>query len=87
MSPNTDGLAEARKTFTQAKLPLPPVPARFASALRKTSEWCFSTCSISPMGMYMFDTYLHDALTGASPDYLAFSHAGQGVNLTHSITT
>ncbi len=33
-----EGLAEARRTFEQAGLPLPPVPERFASALRKTGE-------------------------------------------------
>ena len=75
-----EGLAEARRTFEQAGLPLPPVPERFASALRKTREWCFSTREIDPMVMYMFDTYLHDALADQSPDYVAFSHAGHGVN-------
>ncbi len=32
------------------------------------------------MVMYMFDRYLHDALADQSPDYVAFSHAGHGVN-------
>jgi hypothetical protein len=32
------------------------------------------------MGMYFFDFYLSEALTGASPDYIAVSHAGHGVN-------
>jgi hypothetical protein len=32
------------------------------------------------MGMYVFDGYLREALTGASPDYVAVSHAGHGSN-------
>jgi len=75
-----EGLAEARRTFEHAGLPLPPVPERFASALRKTAEWCFSTREIEPMRMYMFDRCLYDALAEQSQDYLAFCHAGHGVN-------
>lgn len=75
-----DGLADARRTFEQAGLPLPPVPERFASSLRKISGWCFSTRQIDPMVMYMFDTYLHEAVAGQVSDYVAFSHAGHGTN-------
>ncbi len=75
-----EGLAEARTTFEQAGLPLPPVPERFASALRKTGEWCFSTREIDPMGMYFFDGHIEEVQSGQAPDYVAFSHAGHGIN-------
>lgn len=70
----------ARRMFSNAGLSLPPIPERFSNALRMTTNWCFSTCAINPDVMYMFDQYLWEALAGQSPDYLAFSHAGHGLN-------
>ena len=32
------------------------------------------------MAMYMFDHYISEALIGTAPDYLAFCHAGHGIN-------
>lgn len=74
------GVQEAQRAFSEAGLLLPPIPQRFASELRTTTTWCFSTRTIDPMAMYMFDRYLWEALTGRAPDYLAFSHAGHGIN-------
>jgi hypothetical protein len=43
-------------------------------------EWCFATREIDPTAMFMFDEYIREALTGTAPDYLAFCHAGHGMN-------
>ena len=60
---------------------LPPIPQRFASMLKQTANWCFSSRqAINPIEMYSFDQYLHEAMTGRAIDYLAFSHGGHGVN-------
>ena len=32
------------------------------------------------MRMYLFDDYLNEVLTEKTPDYVALSHAGHGVN-------
>ena len=32
------------------------------------------------MAMYMFEDYISEALIGTAPDYVAFCHAGHGMN-------
>lgn len=76
----TKGLEEARHTFSEAGLSLPPVPQRFISKLRTIEKWCFATRRIEPMQMYFFDRYIPEALTGQCKDYVAFCHAGHGIN-------
>ena len=59
---------------------MPPIPAEFANRLSPCGEICFATRSINPFKMYDFNEYLFEALMGEAPDYLAFGHAGHGVN-------
>jgi hypothetical protein len=83
MSPSA--VEQAREAFAAERLQPPPIPDDFARELRKTVEWCFSTRAIDPGALYMFDEYLAEALRGAAPDYVAFCHAGHGVN-SYAIT-
>jgi hypothetical protein len=75
----------AERIFADAGLTLPPIPGRFANELRTVEEWCFATREINPMAMYLFDDYIREALLGTAPDYLAFCHAGHGIN-SYAIT-
>ena len=79
------GLDEATKTFAGAGLTLPPVPSRFANALRVIDPWCFGTRKVSGIGMYFFDRYWKEPLTRSTRAYVAFSHAGHGIN-SYAIT-
>src|SRR5688572_5088714 len=74
------GVRKAERILADAGLMLPPIPSRFANQLRTVEEWCFATREINPMAMYMFDDYVKEALLGTAPDYLAFCHAGHGIN-------
>jgi hypothetical protein len=74
------GLDEARQIFASEHLSLPPVPDRFKRSLRVIGEWCFATRKVDAMRMYLFDDYLNEVLTRKTPDYVAFSHAGHGIN-------
>lgn len=73
-----DVVRRAIRTFERAGLVAPPVPERFAGALRLIEPWCFATRDIDPMSMYMFDRTVSDGLAAA--DVVAFSHAGHGIN-------
>jgi hypothetical protein len=74
------GVEDAEHVFKRAGLPLPPIPDRFVKNLRRIEPWCYATRQIDPMGMYFFDDYIWEAVAGKTPDYLAFSHAGHGIN-------
>jgi hypothetical protein len=78
--PVKTGLDNARETFASEHLSLPPVPERFTKNLRVIGEWCFATRKVDAMRMYLFDDYLNEVLTEKTPDYVAFSHAGHGIN-------
>jgi hypothetical protein len=73
-------LAMVREAYSAVGLPVPPIPERFAVDLKACGKLCFSTRNIHPFKMYDFREYLFEALSGTLPDYLAFSHAGHGVN-------
>jgi hypothetical protein len=71
------------KVITLARhIARPPVRARaLRPALRAPQQWCWTTRDINPTDMYMFDPgFVHDALAGRTPVYVAVSHAGHGVN-------
>ncbi|MEO7406610.1 MAG: hypothetical protein ABIZ92_06325 [Vicinamibacterales bacterium] len=68
------------RVLSKAGIPVPPVPQRYAHDLQTRGELCFSTRPINPQQMYMFNSYLREAGAGPVADYLAFSHAGHGVN-------
>lgn len=75
-----DGFARGSQQFEAMGLPVPPVPEKLRSRLHVVEDWCFATRDIRPMGMYFFEDYLLQALTGQAPDYLAFSWSGHGIN-------
>ena len=79
-APQSLGMKKAGRVFADAGLTLPPIPGRFGNKLRMVEEWCFATREIDPMAMYLFDEYISEALIGVAPDYLAFCHAGHGIN-------
>ncbi len=79
------GLDEATRTFASAGLPLPPVPSRFVNTLRVIHPWCFGTRKVSGMAMYFFDSYPMEPLLRSTRAYVAFSHAGHGIN-SYAIT-
>ena len=74
------GLTDLSVTFSQANLPMPPIPAVFGSSIIRQGPWVWSTREIDPMGMYLFGDYLDEALAGPVQNYLAISHAGHGLN-------
>lgn len=74
------GFEDAQRAVDAAGIPLPPIPERFRSDLRTIAAWCFASRKIDPMSMYSFDFYLVEALMGRSPEYIAFCHAGHGIN-------
>ncbi|MFC5750015.1 hypothetical protein [Actinomadura rugatobispora] len=74
------GVDEMRRLFDEAGLGAPPVPAQMESLVEKRGEWVYATRDIDPMGMYMFQDYVLEALSGRVEDYMAVSHAGHGAN-------
>ena len=66
-------VADMWRTFADAGLALPPVPAALAADMVPTEPWCWSTRPIDPMDMYMFGRYPVEALTDEAPPYLAIS--------------
>jgi hypothetical protein len=79
----TDGSTweDLTAAFTSSGLPVPPVPGSLRPALRAPRPWCWTTRDIDPFQMYMFEPgFLADVLAGGTPDYVAVSHAGHGVN-------
>src|SRR5688572_6246158 len=74
------GLDEARETFARKLLALPPVPDRFEKDLRVIEEWCFATRKVDAWRKYDFSHYIREVLTRKTPNYVAFSHAGHGIN-------
>lgn len=75
-----DTVQVAHDLFTGAGLAAPPVPGGFAKKLRLVEPWCFATRKISGFDMYVFDDLIVEGLTSDGIEYLAFSHAGHGVN-------
>ncbi|MFI5909738.1 hypothetical protein [Dactylosporangium sp. NPDC051541] len=73
--------AEMTAAFTSSRLPVPPIPEPLRPRLRTVRDWCWSTRDIDAFAMYMFERdFLSAVLTGDTPDYVAVSHAGHGVN-------
>ncbi|WP_344589024.1 hypothetical protein [Actinomadura vinacea] len=75
-----NGNDEMRRLFQEAGLGSPPVPAEMVSLVEQRGPWAFATRDINPMGMYMFQDYVFEVLTGPVDDYMAVSHAGHGAN-------
>lgn len=77
----SDGWVDLAVTFAEAVLVVPPVPIPFRQGLLRVGEWCWSTrADIDPMGMYLFDRYVTEAIDEPVGDYAAVSHAGHGSN-------
>ena len=86
-APENPSWIELTTKFTEAGLPLPPIPAELRARLRTESDWCWSTKPIDGLDMYMFfdldhegRRFLIDVLHDRVEDYAAVSHAGQGIN-------
>src|SRR5437870_3386527 len=78
--PNSATLAQAKKLFTGAGLPLPPIPMELAKQLHPPKEWVFGTRFDTP-SPYAMDWYVREYLeNGVSEDYLIFGHDGHGLN-------
>jgi hypothetical protein len=77
---NAPSLEQIKERLSKAGLPIPPIPGHFVDKLRSFGQSCFATRRIHPFRMYDFHQYLIEALTGKATDYLAFGHAGHGVN-------
>lgn len=75
-----DALRDARRLFKEWDLPLPHVPRDLTPYLRRRAERMFSTRELDPGLMYVFTDYLVEAVSGDAPDYVAFCHAGHGLN-------
>jgi len=78
--PARDAIDTMARVLSSAGIPVPPIPQRYASQLQTCGELCFSTRPINPQHMYLFNSYPGEAQAGPVADYLAFSHAGHGVN-------
>jgi len=85
--PENPGWIDLTDTFTDAGLPLPPIPEPLRTQLSRLEDWCWSTRAIDPFDMYAFDhppltdkTFLADILLDRVADYAAVSHSGHGLN-------
>jgi hypothetical protein len=78
-------LQAATQAFVSVGLPLPPIPSRFAESFRVIEPWCFSSRKISGMAMYFFDRYWKEPVVRKTQSYVAFCHAGHGIN-SYAIT-
>ena len=76
------GLDNARETFAPNSSPFRRFPTDSERIFGSLREWCFATRKVDAMRMYLFDDYINEVLTKKTPDYVAFSHAGHGVNCT-----
>ena len=86
-SPDNPSWLELTRKFTDAGLPLPPIPDQLRVQLRTEHDWCWSTRPIDPFDMYAFDhpgltdtQFLLDVLADRVADYAAVSHSGHGIN-------
>jgi hypothetical protein len=61
------------------------VPARFTESFGVIEPWCFGTRKVSGMAMYFFDRYWKEPFVRRTQSYVAFSHAGHGIN-SYAIT-
>lgn len=73
-------MRELTEAFAKARLPEPPIPDVLAPGLRALEQWNFATRPMNAMAMYMFDSYVSEALCADVEPYVAVSHAGHGVN-------
>ncbi|MBK9124961.1 MAG: hypothetical protein IPM16_17840 [Chloroflexi bacterium] len=69
---------KARRQFSEAGLPFPPVPASLAEKLAKISDWYYSTNpDITEKGeLALFELLQRDTL----PDYALLAQVGHGIN-------
>ena len=87
-APENPSWIELTTKFTEAGLPLPPIPAELRARLRTESDWCWSTKPIDGLDMYMFfdldhegRRFLIDVLHDRVEDYAAVSHVRSGHQL------
>jgi hypothetical protein len=93
--PETPAWVELTAKFTEAGLPLPPIPDQLRRQLRTEGDWCWSTRPINAFDMYLWDAsvvgwepsgentgryFFVDVMRDQVPDYAAVSHAGYGIN-------
>lgn len=81
----SDTLKEMRATLSEANLPMPFVPEQLHDEMHAVRRWCWATRDVEPFDMYYFDRYLVEAVVAGPDDYLAFCHAGHGIN-SYAIT-
>jgi hypothetical protein len=73
-------LDTVKRLFSEAGLPLPPIPSNLAPQLQPLKEWVFGTRFDTP-DPYDFDWYVREYLSNAiAEDYLVFGHDGHGIN-------
>jgi hypothetical protein len=72
-------MSELEELFEEAGLVPPPIPHSLSPRLRRIDKWAYGTRDVEPMRMYSFE-YPHEALLGNVGNYVAFCHAGHGVN-------
>lgn len=74
-----DAVRYAAEQFEQEfKLPLPPLPAQFAEAMRVVGRGVFGTRADAP-SLIDLDRFLDELEQGPPADYLLFGHQGHGV--------
>lgn len=81
----SDTLKEMHATLSGAHLPMPFVPEKLRDEMYPVRRWCWATRDVEPFDMYYFDRYLVEAVAASPDDYLAFCHAGHGIN-SYAIT-
>lgn len=76
--PSISAVEKARRQFSEAGLPFPPLPGRLADRLTKVSDWYYSTDpDITEKGeLALFDLIQRDSL----PDYALLAQVGHGIN-------
>src|SRR5262245_46637022 len=87
LPPDLSAWTELTEKFSEAGLPLPPIPEPLRLQLRRQEEWCWATRPIDAFDMYAFDhppltetRFLLDVLLDRVGDYAAVSHSGYGIN-------
>lgn len=73
-------MQELSDAFAKARLPEPPIPRTLRPGLAAFGPWNFATRPMDAMDMYLFRSYLVEALCADVEPYVAVSHAGHGVN-------
>ncbi len=79
MTEELEGLNKARNQFTEAGLPLPPIPEQFANEIVEVREWTYGTREEGP-SIYEIRDYVSEFLDAPPEPYLLFGHAGHGLN-------